>query len=191
MTYPPQTQCLLHVAAVVHALSPESWIERHCLTCSWSSGRTYGAPGSKRLVCPACGAATKKDDRKSKDRRCGMLTRTDRRIRWIARPQDRVPWDLPIGSGAWTVCGSLALDYQDHDADVLAALLAAEAVAIREDVGLRLPPIEQVEVDRLRHRLEQVVGREAFTEPHRERGKWRVDDLIDTVRATLGSFGSA
>ncbi len=73
----------------------------------------------------------------------------------------------------------------------LAASLAAEAAAIREDVGLRLPPTEQVEVDRLRHHLEQEVGAAAFMMPRTERGKWRVDELIATVRATLGATGEA
>jgi tetratricopeptide (TPR) repeat protein len=68
----------------------------------------------------------------------------------------------------------------------LAASLAAEAEAVRDDVGLRLPPTEKAEVDRLRHRLEREVGAEAFVVSRGDRGQRRVDNLIEAVRATLG-----
>jgi tetratricopeptide (TPR) repeat protein len=73
------------------------------------------------------------------------------------------------------------------DADWLAVVLAAEAEAIRERVGLLLPPAEQAEVDRLRERLEWTLGPAAVAEARTSRGQHGLDELIETVRDTLGS----
>jgi hypothetical protein len=59
-------------------------------------------------------------------RRHGSLTKHAAQVRWIVRPH--TVWALAIGEGEWTCTGSLALDYTDHDADVLAALDGVDIV---------------------------------------------------------------
>jgi predicted ATPase/DNA-binding XRE family transcriptional regulator len=91
---------------------------------------------------------------------------------------------------SWAFDGLAQLAAAGHAAP-LAITLAVEAEVIRERVGLLLPPAEQAEVDRLRQRLERELGPTAIAEAHTRRGQRSLDDLIQTIRDTLGSGQSA
>ena len=87
---------------------------------------------------------------------------------------------------------SWALDGLAHLATIrgswhLAVDLAAATASIREAGGLRLPPTEQAEVDRLRDRLVLVLGADVVAAALARRQRQTIDELTHAVDRALGS----
>jgi hypothetical protein len=92
--------------------------------------------------------------------------------------------DFPRGV-SWALDG-LAQLAASRDACHPAAALAAAAAAVREDAGLRLPPVEQTEVDRLWARVEATIGADGIAAAKADNA-WRTPDaLIHAVGDALG-----
>ena len=88
---------------------------------------------------------------------------------------------------------SWALDGLAHLAAIrgswrLATDLATTAASIREAAGLRLPPTEQAEVDRLRKWLKRADDAGAGSTAGPPHGRKTVDELARAVRDVLGSW---
>lgn len=94
---------------------------------------------------------------------------------------------LDFRSGlSWCLDGLSRLAWRSGTSD-LAVRLAAAAGAVRTDVGIRLPPLEQMEHDRLQAEFRAVIGTEGSADAWTNCGQWTVDELISTCQQALGT----
>jgi hypothetical protein len=72
-----------------------------------------------------------------------------------------------------------------HDEPLLALRLAVNAQAIRDAAGIRLPPLEQQDVDRLLERLRADIGSDAVAHAWSAREQQLLEELLRSVQEDL------